>query len=111
LRGQWSVQDHARVVQRRHVMNVLGQGGGAGHRGPHAVVLEALAGVEGGAAGRCLDDHGRVDVARRLHHAVDRLGANAVDGRQSKLFLFCHRKQGLDCVAGQNTGGKLLLQI
>ena len=97
-------QDDRHAVLLRHRTHVEGARNGASDRSLEIGVVEALAGIELGAARRELNDDRRVQLARRLQARVDRRRGHAVDGRDGVALRFGIVQQINESIASHDTG-------
>ena len=103
------VHQDVHAVGLGQLMDMHGAGNSAGNGCPLPAVAQALAGVEGCAAVRELNDHRGVHFAGRLQSRVDGVRAGAVDSRQRKPVRFCVGEHLLHIVADDDANRRQIL--
>ena len=83
------VQNHRNTVSLGHGVHVVRSSDGAEHRIFLVVQLQALAGIERGAAIGKLDDDRRIQVARCFQHSVDGIRSNDIDSWKRVAVGLC----------------------
>ncbi len=102
------VEDHPGAVVLRQAVDVVGSGQRAEHGRLERLDTDALAGVEGAAPVRELNDDRRVHCCRRFHRRVDRAGSDAVGRRKGESLRLRQRKDLLNLRPGDHSGCEIV---